>query len=76
MELYEPLPVTLKSTYKEGIVPAVRQQLEFLWRAVHAVTLSQSLAHSLGKLLLLNSSWFIEICFLKHRSIRSTLSLA
>lgn len=49
MELYEPLPVNLKSTYKEGIVPAVRQQLEFLWRAVHAVTLSQSLAHSLGK---------------------------
>jgi RNase P subunit RPR2 len=49
MELYEPLPLSLRSCYKEGILPATRQQLEFLWRAAHAITSSTSLTHCLAR---------------------------
>ena len=48
MEIYEPLPVNLKCSFKDGIQPAVRQQLEYLWRGAHVVSSSSSLAHSLG----------------------------
>jgi RNase P subunit RPR2 len=48
MEIYEPLPVNLKCSFKDGIQPAVRQQLEYLWRGAHMVSSSSSLAHSLG----------------------------
>jgi RNase P subunit RPR2 len=47
MEIYEPLPVNLKCSFKDGIQPAVRQQLEYLWRGAHIVSSSSSLAHSL-----------------------------
>lgn len=49
MELYEPLPLNLRSSFKEGITPAIRQQLEFLWRGAHATSSSSSLAHSLAR---------------------------
>ena len=49
MEIYEPLPFVLKCSLKEGIQPAVRSQLQFLWRGAHAVTSSVSLAQSLGR---------------------------
>ena len=49
MEIYEPLPFILKCSMKEGIQPAIRSQLQFLWRGAHAVTSSVSLAQSLGR---------------------------
>ena len=49
MELYEPLPLNLRSSFKEGITPAIRQQLEFLWRGAHATSSSTSLSHSLAR---------------------------
>ena len=49
MELYEPLPLNLRSSQKEGITPSIRAQLEFLWRGAHAVSSSTSLAQSLGR---------------------------
>ena len=49
MEIYEPLPFILKCSLKEGIQPAIRSQLQFLWRGAHAVTSSASLAQSLGR---------------------------
>ena len=49
MELYEALPINLRSSYKEGISPIVRSQLEFLWRGAHAVSSSTALAHSLAR---------------------------
>ena len=49
MELYEALPLNLRSCYKDGISPIVRSQLEFLWRGAHATTSSSALAHSLAR---------------------------
>ena len=49
MEIYEPLPANLKSNYKESLGSAVREQLEYLWKAAHAVSSSKDLAHSLAR---------------------------
>lgn len=49
MEIFEPLPLNLKCSFKDGIQPAVRQQLEYLWRGAHMISSSSStLAHSFG----------------------------
>ena len=49
MELFESLPLNLRSCYKEGISPIVRSQLDFLWRGAHAAVSSSALAHSLAR---------------------------
>ena len=48
MEIYEPLPTNLKFNFKEAVGPAVREQLDYLWKAAHAIT-SKDLAHSLAR---------------------------
>jgi RNase P subunit RPR2 len=48
MELFEHLPQHLKSRFKQDITPAVRQRLEYLWRAAHSVQ-SVNLSHILTK---------------------------
>lgn len=49
MDVYEPLPIVLKSTLKDGIQPSVKHHLKYLWRAAHAVSSSTFLANSLSR---------------------------
>ena len=49
MDVFEPLPIVLKSSYKDGIQPSVKHQLKYLWRGAHAVSSSTFLANSLSR---------------------------